>query len=75
VLGYREGVVELINIDLNVVCRIDYRKENVMNLPGNKILKQQIQGINKAPEYAVFYMNEETSGAYLALSLEEDDLL
>ena len=26
-------------------------------------------------EYAVFYLNEETSGAYLAISLEADDLI
>ena len=43
VIGYWHGVVDLIDKDLNIVGRIDYRKDNVMKLPGNQKLKQHIQ--------------------------------
>ena len=68
---YKDGVIDLIDKDLNIVCQVDFRKDSIMKLPGNKTLKQSIKELEDLfTLFVYFYMKDgSSSSAYLAIVL------
>ena len=59
------------------MCRVDYRNDSIMKLPGNKTLKQSIKKLeNLATDEVYFYMKDgSSSSAYLAIVLASAEIL